>query len=118
MPVYLPHESPMTKTASMLAFALCSCASHSSLGPAPDGGAIVGGSDDAATDWDAIGGDGASGSTAPPWRSGARLRARVLDGGDGAALFKGWTDMQLGVSCSYRLAADNELRCLPDAASG
>jgi hypothetical protein len=41
----------------------------------------------------------------------------VVDGGDGAALFIGWTDTQLAAPCSYRLATDNELRCLPDATS-
>jgi hypothetical protein len=50
---------------------------------------------------------------AQPWHSGSRLRARVLDGGDGAVKFLGWHDSELDVECGFRLAEDGELRCLP-----
>jgi len=53
-----------------------------------------------------------------PWRSGKRLRARVLDGGGGALRFLGWHDTQLDVDCSFLLAADGKLRCLPGEESG
>jgi hypothetical protein len=50
----------------------------------------------------------------PPWRSGTRLRARVLDGGDGAVAFLRWRDTQLQTSCTFRRASDDVLRCIPD----
>src|SRR5207248_3319025 len=62
--------------------------------------------------------DAAGGAIVGPWRSGTRLRARVKDGGDGARLFVGWWDQKLGLSCSFRMATDDKLRCLPDIESG
>src|SRR4051812_14109913 len=49
------------------------------------------------------------------WQSGSRLRARVQDGGDGAALFVSWVDTKLGVDCTFVKAADGAFRCLPPA---
>jgi hypothetical protein len=50
----------------------------------------------------------------PLWRSGTRLRANIEDGGEGAARFdEGFTDTQLGMSCSLGIAADGASRCLP-----
>lgn len=49
----------------------------------------------------------------PPWVSGDRLRAAVVDGGDGAVAFRGWHDRELGVACAFATAADGVLRCLP-----
>ncbi len=48
-----------------------------------------------------------------PWRSGDRLRARVIDGGDGALLFAGWYDSELEVDCGFQVVADGSIRCLP-----
>ncbi|MBL8621214.1 MAG: hypothetical protein JNK64_07925 [Myxococcales bacterium] len=49
----------------------------------------------------------------PPWVSGDRLRAAVVDGGDGAVAFRGWHDRELGAACAFATAADGVLRCLP-----
>src|SRR5690349_13292969 len=47
------------------------------------------------------------------WTSGSRLRAQIEDGGDGAAIFVGWRDTQLGAWCNFDFHADGSLRCLP-----
>jgi hypothetical protein len=47
------------------------------------------------------------------WQSGTRLRARIQDGGEGAAYFKGWRDTELGFDCEFGLAEDQKQRCLP-----
>ena len=48
-----------------------------------------------------------------PWTSGARLRAKVLNGGEGAQLFVEWQDTVLRLPCSFTTAIDGRLRCLP-----
>jgi hypothetical protein len=62
------------------------------------------------------GGSTGTGSTqeAPVYKDGSRLHARYLDGGDGALLFSGWQDTQLGAACSFQ-PAGGSLRCVPDA---
>ena len=45
--------------------------------------------------------------------SGTRLRARVLDGGEGATLFRGWWDTELEIDCQIAIAPDGRPRCLP-----
>jgi hypothetical protein len=64
------------------------------------------------------GGDGRDGPPrSPPYASGSRLRANLLDGGDGAVLFDGWRDLELELDCDLAIAADGRWRCLPrDAA--
>lgn len=52
------------------------------------------------------------------FESGTRLRARVFDGGDGAVLFRGWFDTDLGVDCGQRRATDGADRCLPAVQPG
>lgn len=47
------------------------------------------------------------------YRSGTRLRARLLEGGPGATAQIGWRDQDLGVDCAFTFAADGQLRCLP-----
>jgi hypothetical protein len=47
--------------------------------------------------------------------SGARIRARYLDGDDGSKQFVGWRDTQLGMDCTYLFAEDGEYRCLPSS---
>ena len=47
------------------------------------------------------------------YHSGSRLRARVLDVGD-ARSFVGFHDRTLNIDCSFRLATDGVVRCLPD----
>lgn len=49
----------------------------------------------------------------PPFESGKRLRARVLDDGAGSLVFVEWEDTQLGTACVFRTAADGAIRCLP-----
>jgi hypothetical protein len=69
----------------------------------PDGS--VEGGRDAAADADA--GD------LPSYRSGSRLRARLVKA-DGVALFVGWHDQGPNdVDCSYGIADDGRMRCLP-----
>jgi hypothetical protein len=51
----------------------------------------------------------------PAFSSGARLRAMVLDGGDGAVTWTGWFDSKLGAPCSFMTADDGQQRCLPGA---
>ena len=46
--------------------------------------------------------------------SGTRIKARVGTTPDGAKLFIGWHDAELGEACSFRTAADGKTRCLPD----
>jgi hypothetical protein len=67
-------------------------------------------------------GDGGGGvDAAPPgeYRSGSRLRARILVTADGQRDFQGFVDSQLGAGCWFSRAADGEERCLPsEAGSG
>jgi hypothetical protein len=46
--------------------------------------------------------------------SGARLKARWWVAPDGRRLFAGWFDSQLATNCSFVVATDGVLRCLPD----
>lgn len=45
--------------------------------------------------------------------SGTRLRARILDAGDGATLFQAWWDTELELECQIAIAPDGIARCLP-----
>ncbi len=47
------------------------------------------------------------------FQSGARLRARVIEGDGGAQAFLGWHDATLDVSCVFAAANDGSTRCLP-----
>jgi hypothetical protein len=49
----------------------------------------------------------------PRHRNGSRLRARVLDGGQGATQFLSFHDDRLETDCELSLAEDGEYRCLP-----
>jgi hypothetical protein len=92
----------------------------------PDGPDAEATPSDAATDADEPTGDGpradgdaeaatdARPEPLPPWRSGPRLRARLLRSSDqGDSLFTGVFDGQLKVACSFGPAADGAARCLP-----
>lgn len=46
--------------------------------------------------------------------SGSRLRARYLTSADGAKVFQGWSDKNLGVSCHFAAGDDGQQHCLPD----
>jgi hypothetical protein len=48
------------------------------------------------------------------FHSGQRLKARLLDGGDGARALEAWVDTALDTDCRFRTAADGVLRCLPE----
>lgn len=67
----------------------------------------------------AEGGDGAADADAgdlPAYRSGSRLRARLMKA-DGVALFVGWHDKgPHDVDCAYATADDGHTRCLPTGA--
>jgi hypothetical protein len=62
-------------------------------------------------------GDAGPPAEAPPrWTSGARLRAVIVEGTDGAApMLDHWFDAQLGVACEFDRATDGEWHCLPTA---
>ncbi len=47
--------------------------------------------------------------------SGSRLKARYASTPDGAKVFMGWYDSQLNEKCTFRLAEDGRMRCLPVA---
>jgi hypothetical protein len=69
--------------------------------------ASVEGGPDSSVDADADGGD------LPSYRSGSRLRARLVEA-DGVALFVGWHDKGPNdVDCGFALADDGRMRCLP-----
>ncbi len=85
---------------------------HSDLDADMDGGGGDTASDPQTPDTGRdVGGD--DGPPSDPWRSGARLRAMVVDGGDGAQLFAGWWDSELGVACQFRLVDRATARCFP-----
>lgn len=48
----------------------------------------------------------------PDFTSGSRLRAEVYVGDD-AKILRGWFDTSLDVECTFRLAEDGVVRCLP-----
>lgn len=48
------------------------------------------------------------------WHSGSRLRARVIDAGDGAAMFVAWHDHVTGEECSFAVTEDGATRCIPE----
>jgi hypothetical protein len=51
----------------------------------------------------------------PFYVSGARLRAKILDGGGGAVIFENWFDSKLELDCAAAPATDGSTRCLPKA---
>jgi hypothetical protein len=48
--------------------------------------------------------------------SGTRLKANVYIGEDGSKQFASWHDTQLNTDCTFKVAADGVVRCLPVAA--
>lgn len=52
-------------------------------------------------------------SSATLFESGTRLRAHVLDGGDGAAVFVDWWDSELDETCAFMDVVDGSKRCVP-----
>ena len=46
-------------------------------------------------------------------QSGSRIKQKVLMTPDGAKVFQNSYDTQLNIDCTFRLAADGQLRCLP-----
>src|SRR5687768_10475507 len=49
----------------------------------------------------------------PPFVSGSRLRAIVLDAGDGAVMLSRFRDTKLNVDCSFSRLTDGSWRCIP-----
>lgn len=64
--------------------------------------------------------DMARAGAAPSWkdesiaRGGTRLRVRWTEAEGGAQLFRGFYDIVLKTPCSFRRAADSQMRCLPE----
>lgn len=79
-----------------------SCSSSPAASPAPTAGSD--------------GGPDASTETLPDYRSGTRLRARLLTAEGGSVIFAGWHDKDLDVDCTFGPAEDSKTRCLPDLA--
>jgi hypothetical protein len=50
---------------------------------------------------------------AADYGSGSRLRAQTYRTADGDAIFHGWFDTKLNIACTFQLADDGVLRCLP-----
>lgn len=63
--------------------------------------------------------DGGGGVADPTlfYRSGSRLRARVIQG-DGLPVFETFVDTQKNLDCDFRETADGALRCLPSQVTG
>lgn len=53
--------------------------------------------------------------TAGGEKSGTRLRARYVAGGDGSREFVGWHDMERDEDCSFKQGDAGKLRCMPAA---
>jgi hypothetical protein len=94
-----------------------------------------GGGPDGSNDPDAVGGglDGADGVDAPRvpappiidansvsdvYRKGTRLSPKWLRTYDGNSEFTTWFDTKLQIDCTFRLAKDNKVRCLPTQVYG
>jgi hypothetical protein len=58
---------------------------------------------------DAQGGGGGT----PGYTSGTRIKQLVVSTADGASGFEGWYDSPLSVDCVFRLASDQQMRCMP-----
>jgi hypothetical protein len=66
---------------------------------------------------DGVDGADGGGGPLPAWKSGTRLRARLLKAADSDdAIFQGIQDSDLGVSCAFVRAGDGGTRCMPPAA--
>lgn len=76
------------------------CGDDVYIGPDPTGGS---------------GGVGGAASKQAGYTSGTRLKARTLTGADGSQQLVGWYDSGRGENCTFRLAGDGTMRCLPDA---
>ncbi len=63
-------------------------------------------------------GTGTSQAPETIYRSGSRLRARILDAGEGAVRFVGWTDDKLHEACAFHRADDGKVRCVPEISQG
>jgi hypothetical protein len=72
------------------------------------------GSGSAATDAGVDGSSSPGGSLAPN-QSGSRLKMKVITSSDGAKSFNGWHDTQRDEDCTFRLAEDGVMRCMPAA---
>ncbi len=84
--------------------------SSSGGGDDDDGDAPGDGADDGTSD---SGGGGGGGSV--PYKSGSRIKMRMLTTPDGAKIFQGNYDVMLDTPCTFREASDGVTRCLPTA---
>ncbi len=97
----------MTRTPWLVLFAALvgACGGASTVA---DGGTETG-------DGGETGETGGEGFTPPtPWQSGERLRAVLVEDGDGIAQHVGWWDRELEIECRF-MAVDDGVRCLPSA---
>lgn len=62
-------------------------------------------------------GSGSGSDDLQPYRSGTRIKARVLTTPDGAKVLNGWRDTQLNLDCYFSVTADGISRCVPSAPS-
>ena len=84
----------------MLVLWLCACGVTTGDPPLDDGGAAGGG-----------GGGGDLGIN----RSGTRIKTRMLTSPDGAKVFQSMHDTQRGEDCTFEVASDGIIRCLPNS---
>jgi hypothetical protein len=109
----LAHWAAMVLTA--IGASCSSSASTDSPMTSSDAGPNLTGSDasgsDGATDMEGSNPE-SSGAPSPDWASGSRLHASLYVS-DTAKVFKTWHDVQLDADCSFALAEDGKLRCIP-----
>jgi hypothetical protein len=97
--------------AALLVLAACGGDPRSEIDAGDDGTGDDGTGDDGAGD-DGAGDDGA-GDDVAEYTSGTRIRRRMGVTPDGARMFLGWRDTMRNEDCSFSLAADGVLRCIP-----
>lgn len=100
----------LTRLACLGALALVACARSETI--APDRTTALADGGDPTTPGPAPATPGADIHLA-----GSRLKPRVLKGSDGSQQFAGWRDTEIGLDCSFAMAADSKVRCLPESAN-
>lgn len=78
-----------------------------------DAGTTGGGSSGGGTALDESSSGGFSNTFDDPFASGPRMRAIILDGGEGAERFEQWHDAELGFDCEVAEVDGVGLRCVP-----
>ena len=107
-----PRAASIAATAASACSLLVACGDSRGAPATADAGALTDASFDTADGFDEASSD-ARVIDPIPWKSGARLRAKIMDGGGGAKLFDVWQDVTLRFDCSFAVASDGRVRCLP-----